>query len=102
MPSETPTPSEMQGTRIDYSGDGIPANGAYWRDTRDGNWYGMTPNGHLVGFAKHEVAEHADGTVTVSPSIDALAAWDAPGEHRPRGERRLWHGFLERGVWREC
>jgi Family of unknown function (DUF6527) len=37
----------------------------------------------------HRVTEHEDGTITVSPSI-------APRE--PGG----WHGFLERGVWREC
>ena len=35
--------------------------------------------------------EHDDGTITLSPSINLHPA---PG-------RDGWHGFLERGVWRE-
>lgn len=92
----------MQGTRIEYSGGGIPANGTYWRDGRNGDWYAMTPNGHLAGLANHSVVEHEDGTITVAPSIAVLTSWDAPGEHRERSERQLWHGYLERGAWREC
>jgi hypothetical protein len=42
--------------------------------------------GNLSG---HQVEEHDDGTITVSPSI--LTG---------RGERQ-WHGYLEHGVWRE-
>jgi len=54
-------------------------------------WCGETPNGHAVGLAKHDITEHEDGTITVSPSI-------LVGTHeRPS----LWHGYLERGVWRE-
>lgn len=37
----------------------------------------------------HTVTEHEDGTVTVSPSI----LDPAPGG---------WHGWLERGVWRQA
>lgn len=40
----------------------------------------------------HLITEHEDGTVTVSPSILATR-----GDHG-----HDWHGFLERGVWREC
>lgn len=39
--------------------------------------------------AAHDVVEHEDGTVTVSPSILVRD-----------GDRELWHGYLERGVWR--
>jgi hypothetical protein len=42
--------------------------------------------GRLSG---HQVVEHEDGTITVSPSI--LTG---------RGERQ-WHGYLEHGVWRQ-
>ncbi len=35
--------------------------------------------------------EHADGTITISPSIEIHA-----------GKCGYWHGFLERGIWREC
>lgn len=43
----------------------------------------------LARCAKHDVMEHEDGTVTVSPSILA------------QGHHGEWHGYLERGVWRE-
>jgi hypothetical protein len=86
-----PDPACVQGTRIDYYGDGIPDPGSYWNDKRDGEWYGMTPNGHMANLAAHTVTEHEDRTITVSPSI--LVNRGMPGE---------WHGYLERGVWREC
>lgn len=35
----------------------------------------------------HEVTEHEDGTISVYPSILCRACG--------------WHGYLERGVWRE-
>jgi hypothetical protein len=68
----------------------ILAPGEFTRYGGDGNWYGCTPNGHQCGLAKHDVTEHEDGTITVSPSI--LVG---------RGSAQLWHGYLERGVWRE-
>ncbi len=42
------------------------------------------------GVHGHKVTEHEDGTITVSPSILIT---------RHDGQ---WHGYLERGVWREC
>lgn len=55
-----------------------------------GDWTCRAPNGFGGLLRRHEVVEHEDGTITVSPSILI---------HRPSdGE---WHGFLERGVWRE-
>jgi hypothetical protein len=64
----------------------------------------VTPNGHgparLEGW---DLTEHEDGTITVSPSI---LAHPPTGHDRSRGVRVLeyssaWHGYLERGVWRE-
>ena len=52
------------------------------------SWMCCTPNGMLGNLSKHEVTEHEDGTITVSPSILVT------------GEKS-WHGYLERGVWRE-
>lgn len=69
---------------------GVLEPGEYLRDALTGHWYGCTPNGHLAGLAKHQVAEHEDGTITVAPSILVSNA-----------EGPLWHGYLERGVWRE-
>ena len=77
-----------QGTRVEYTRGPIPALGSYWQ--RDGIWYGVTPNGHLCSVANHEIVAHDDGTITVSPSIRVSV-----------GPMVVWHGFLERGVWRE-
>lgn len=60
----------------------------------DGTWYAETPNGHGANLGSHQVTEHEDGTITVSPSIGVSKATG--------GSPYLWHGFLERGVWREC
>lgn len=70
--------------------------GEYGRWT-DGSWYGCTPNDHGCNLGAHQVIEHEDGTITVSPSIEVYldAAYG-------RARKSLWHGFLERGVWREC
>lgn len=88
----------MQGARL-YTHDGEPdfllrmseLPGAY--GTANGkDWFATTPNGLLGNLGSHRVQEHEDGTITVSsPSILVTGA---PGEG--------WHGFLERGVWREC
>jgi hypothetical protein len=45
----------------------------------------------FCGLGKHSVVEHEDGTITVSPSILVTRRVDEP---------QLYHGFLERGVWR--
>lgn len=66
-----------------------PESGDYYRDDR-GVWSGVTPNGLHGNLANHEVVEHEDGTITVSPSI--LVDNGTGGQQ--------WHGYLERGVWR--
>ena len=57
-------------------------------------WMCRPPWKHSGGdLINHKVTEHEDGTITVSPSIliqtGPNMAWK-------------WHGYLERGVWREC
>ena len=42
----------------------------------------------MGGLENHDVTEHEDGTITVSPSILIT------------GEGGSWHGYLELGVWR--
>lgn len=60
----------------------------------NGNWLLCLPNG-LYGTVSpqvHTITEHEDGTITISPSILT----------RSVGARdKMWHGYLERGVWRE-
>jgi hypothetical protein len=68
--------------------------GDYGRWERaDDNWYACCPDGSCANLTSHEVTEHEDGTITVTPSI--LVSTMRNGEKIP-----LWHGFLERGVWR--
>ncbi len=86
----------MQGRRLHPDAEGnYPWSeiqpGDYFHKEGDG-WYGNTPNGHMASLRKHGVAEHEDGTITVTPSI---IVWGS--DHV-----ELWHGFLECGVWREC
>jgi hypothetical protein len=84
----------MQGRRNDTE---LHQPGDYGKDA-NGNWHCCAPpdtgdwasNFH-GNLARHTVVEHEDGTITVSPSI--LIRTHDKGD---------WHGFLERGVWREC
>ena len=66
--------------------------GDYGRHPHDQQWMARTPNGHLCNLSRHEVVEHDDWTITVSPSIAVSRSHDEV----------VWHGFLEHGVWREC
>jgi hypothetical protein len=63
-----------------------------------GEWFMRVP---APGFGtgslrKHEVVEHEDGTITVSPSILCWGHWDETTQ-----SHKQWHGYLERGIWRE-
>jgi hypothetical protein len=62
--------------------------------TRRGWWQLRAPNGHsgCLDPDVHTVTEHEDGTITVSPSIVINGADGS----------ELYHGWLERGVWRSC
>lgn len=47
-----------------------------------------TPNNLVASIRNHKVIEHEDGTITVSPSILITGTG-------------TWHGYLEKGIWRE-
>lgn len=53
-------------------------------------WYCMTPTGEAGNLARHTVEEHTDGTITVTPSI--LISRDG---------QELWHGFPQKGIWKQ-
>ena len=55
-------------------------------------FFACSPDGRLANLAQHTVIEHEDGTISVSPSILV----------RGGGDDGEWHGYLERGIWREC
>ena len=50
-----------------------------------------TPDGHDGTVRTHTITDESDGTITVSPSVLCTKA-----DHG-----HDWHGYLERGVWRE-
>ncbi len=60
-------------------------------DKWDGKWFGIPPGTDLIAnLARHKIEEHADGTITVSPSIIV-----SDGNEQ-------WHGFLTHGEWKPC
>lgn len=67
--------------------------GDYGKDA-EGMWHARPPNGsHGGALIDHKVIEHEDGTITVSPSLVLYPA--------NNGKIPGYHGYLERGVWRE-
>jgi len=57
-------------------------------------WFCIPPKAGIGcgSLSAHTVVEHEDSTITVSPSILFNA------DSRTSG----WHGYLEKGIWREC
>jgi len=82
----------MKGRRVYCNpGDVLPLlaePGDYGKD-ESGLWYCRPPvTGVSAGcLSAHQVIEHDDGTITVSPSILITDG------------RRTYHGFLIRGEW---
>ena len=60
-------------------------------------WYCCVPDdqsedGFMLGdLSKHNITEHEDNTISVTPSI-------LIGQHT---SKKSYHGYLERGVWWE-
>src|SRR2546430_757157 len=61
--------------------------GAYGKD-EFGCWWAHAPRGPVGALDDHQVTEHPDGTISVSPSIEWGTPWN-------------WHGYLRNGVWEE-
>ena len=92
----TPAPGNVMGRRV---ADGTKpweyAPGDY--GIFECHWWGRPPGTPDNGggcLVRHDVTEHNDGTVTVSPSILISSTW--------AGEPWQWHGYLEAGEWREA
>jgi hypothetical protein len=86
----------MQGNRHDLTTDDqVLEPGEYGYHSVLKTWVCRAPqdNGFYAGMGTlglHTVVEHEDRTITVSPSILIT------GHHG-----KQWHGYLERGIWRE-
>lgn len=65
--------------------------GEWRRQTRTAKAALVSVQGWL---GNHQITEHDDGTITVSPSILIQSTWAS--------EPVQWHGWLEHGVWREA
>lgn len=91
----------MQGRRVDDVANPREAHpilepGDYRRTLHPEHgevWECCVPSGEQGNLAAHQVTEHEDRTITVSPSILIRGGAGMADE--------LWHGYLERGVWRE-
>jgi hypothetical protein len=97
-------PETMQGTRVlDGTVRLTREPGTFGRVRRDGEWVwmGRTPNGLLGDFSEHDVVEHDDGMITVTPSVvsDFIIVDDDADERLPGA---VWHGYLEHGIWRSA
>lgn len=78
----------IEGARVNGKQPHELGAGEYGKWDADGSWYAVPPGTDLVAnLASHEIEEHTDGTITVSPSI-------LVGDGR-----KSWHGFLKRGRW---
>lgn len=82
----------MEGKRRDLGEDEYDLAPGEYGKSPDG-WFCCPPSpGYGTGgINKHTIVEHEDKTITVSPSILFYDRDGSPG----------WHGYLERGVWRE-
>jgi hypothetical protein len=86
---------ETQGRRVypDEKGN-LPLREGDYGLHPDSGWQVRPPGCHAGGISKHEVEEHEDGTITVSPSI---VLYDI----NERGETvEVWHGYLHHGIWK--
>ena len=84
----------MKGRRVypDKNGELHLKEGDYGYHPRAG-WQCRPYGFHVGGIGGHDVVEHGDGTITVSPSI-LLTDFDTDGK------TIQWHGYLEKGIWR--
>jgi phosphoribulokinase len=86
----------MQGKRIiPIDENDLPRNPGEYMKREDGTWLLCLPNG-IHGTIDNKIwniTEHEDMTISVVPSICVGVSAD---------EKFNWHGFLTKGVWKEC
>ena len=82
---------KTQGKRRNLNEDEYNLQSGEYGKSPDGWFFSPPTETHIGvgGLGKHTITEHEDGTITVSPSILF------------QSHKGTWHGYLERGVWRE-
>jgi hypothetical protein len=76
--------------------------GEYYKEV-DGSWRAVLPiqrcnsigGQFIANLSRHDVVQHENGTITVSPSILVEGVCED-------GTKFVWHGYLIKGVWNEC
>ena len=81
-----------QALRIDGMKDLDDTRVCFWKT--DIGWMLYLPGCGAGRLSDHEVEEHGDGTISVTPSVGMDG-------HR-QGKLTQRHGCLARGVWTEC
>jgi hypothetical protein len=82
----------IEGKRRDLGEDEYFLEQGEYGKNPEGKWYCRVPAPcfGVGGLGNHTIEEHEDGTITVSPSILSYGS-----------NGKQWHGYLERGFWRQ-
>lgn len=78
--------------------DGSPLTSSEPGNLTGGVWGVCVPGDDELGIGlltKHTVREHDDGTISILPNDGSSNSVKVD-----RGDRELFHGYIERGVWR--
>lgn len=88
----------MQGKRREnntHEKDLLPGEYAYQTWIKPHGWFIRDPSGDIGTIhlrkngGNHDIEEHEDGTITVTPSI-------------LNNHGNKWHGYLRKGIWIEA
>ncbi len=80
--------------RVYPKDDGLWLKEGEYGQSVTGGWFARPPGCSMGDLSGHEVVEHEDGTITVTPSI-LIQDDDGKG-----GLKELWHGYLTRGEFK--
>jgi hypothetical protein len=98
---------------FERQGNGLIEPGDYGCQESEGNkmWFTCTPDGEIGWLAVHMpdrygsyhvITEHDDETISVGGSIQGHKfKSENCGGVGPISSRNGWHGWLEKGIWRE-
>lgn len=80
-----------RGTRVYNKAPHELQAGEYGKWSEDGAFYAVPPGTDLTAnLGRHQIEEHSDGTITVTPSILVSSGQSS------------WHGYLTNGEWTVC
>lgn len=83
----------MKAKRIELYVNLNPETICYYKNP-NGVWMIFHPKVGLGSLEQHEIEEHDNGTITVSPSIQITTT--------KNGKEVSVHGYLKNGFWTDC